>query len=101
MHFMQSNLTIPIETNNSKSWQFLFQLGGPTWVVNQGRRDSTTASLDAANNDIPAPTLDLSDLTKLFSNKGLSTTDMIALSGTERLQFLSFTIDLVHKSVQQ
>ncbi|RLM99856.1 hypothetical protein C2845_PM06G15880 [Panicum miliaceum] len=56
-------------------------LGGPTWVVNLGRRDSMTASLDTANNDIPAPTLDLSDLTKLFSNKGLSTTDMIALSG--------------------
>jgi hypothetical protein len=59
-----------------------------------------TASLDTSNNDIPAPTLDLSDLTKLFSNKGLSTTDMIALSGTERLQFLSLTICLVHKSVQ-
>ncbi|PUZ43425.1 hypothetical protein GQ55_8G008400 [Panicum hallii var. hallii] len=56
-------------------------LGGPTWVVNLGRRDSMTASLDTANNDIPAPTLDLSDLTKLFSNKGLGTTDMIALSG--------------------
>ena len=82
MHFMQSNLTIPIETNNSKSWQFLFQLGGPTWPINLGRRDSLTASLDAANNDIPAPTLDLTDLTKSFSNKGLSATDMIALSGT-------------------
>ncbi|PVH61295.1 hypothetical protein PAHAL_3G005800 [Panicum hallii] len=56
-------------------------LGGPTWVVNLGRRDSMTASLDTSNNDIPAPTLDLSDLIKLFSNKGLSTTDMIALSG--------------------
>ena len=62
--------------------QFIFQLGGPTWVVQLGRRDSTTASLDTANNDIPAPTLDLGDLTKSFSNKGLSATDMIALSGT-------------------
>ncbi|XP_066338937.1 cationic peroxidase 1-like [Miscanthus floridulus] len=56
-------------------------LGGPTWAVNLGRRDSLTASLDAANNDIPAPTLDLTDLTKSFSNKELSATDMIALSG--------------------
>ena len=79
---MHSNLAIPIETNNSKSSQFLFQLGGPTWAVNLGRRDSLTASLDAANNDIPAPTLDLTDLTKSFSNKELSATDMIALSGT-------------------
>ncbi|KAL6905998.1 hypothetical protein ACP4OV_003599 [Aristida adscensionis] len=60
-------------------------LGGPTWVANLGRRDSTTASLDAANNDIPAPTLDLSDLTKSFSNKGLSATDMIALSGAHTI----------------
>ncbi|KAL6653447.1 hypothetical protein ACP70R_009025 [Stipagrostis hirtigluma subsp. patula] len=60
-------------------------LGGPTWVVNLGRRDSTTASLDAANNDIPAPTLDLSDLTKSFSNKGLTATEMIALSGAHTI----------------
>jgi len=42
-----------------------------------------TASLDAPNNDIPTPTLDLSDVIKSFANKGLSATDMIALSGTE------------------
>ncbi|XP_015698101.1 cationic peroxidase 1-like [Oryza brachyantha] len=60
-------------------------LGGPTWVVQLGRRDSTTASLDAANNDIPAPTLDLGDLNKSFSNKGLSATDMIALSGAHTI----------------
>ncbi|KAL6642136.1 hypothetical protein ACP70R_020317 [Stipagrostis hirtigluma subsp. patula] len=60
-------------------------LGGPTWVVNLGRRDSTTASLDAANNDIPAPTLDLSDLTKSFLNKGLTATEMIALSGAHTI----------------
>nr|ABA91154.1 Cationic peroxidase 1 precursor, putative, expressed [Oryza sativa Japonica Group] len=63
----------------------VFALGGPTWVVQLGRRDSTTASLDTANNDIPAPTLDLGDLTKSFSNKGLSATDMIALSGAHTI----------------
>jgi len=57
------------------------QLGGPTWDVELGRRDATTASLDDANNDLPAPTLDLGDLIKAFSKKGLSATDMIALSG--------------------
>lgn len=58
------------------------QLGGPTWAVQLGRRDSMTASFDAANSDIPAPTFDLTNLTKSFSNKGLSATDMVALSGT-------------------
>jgi len=57
------------------------QLGGPTWYVELGRRDGTTASLDDANNDLPAPTLDLGDLIKAFSKKGLSANDMIALSG--------------------
>ncbi|CAN6229839.1 unnamed protein product [Urochloa humidicola] len=56
-------------------------LGGPTWDVELGRRDGTTASLDDANNDLPAPTMDLDDLIKAFSKKGLSETDMIALSG--------------------
>ncbi|WVZ87459.1 hypothetical protein U9M48_034094 [Paspalum notatum var. saurae] len=56
-------------------------LGGPTWDVELGRRDGTTASLDDANNDLPAPTLDLGDLIKAFANKGLSASDMIALSG--------------------
>ncbi|XP_062184883.1 peroxidase 2-like [Phragmites australis] len=56
-------------------------LGGPTWDVELGRRDSTTASLDDANNDLPAPTFNLSDLIKAFSKKGLNANDMIALSG--------------------
>ncbi|WOK96700.1 cationic peroxidase 1-like [Canna indica] len=56
-------------------------LGGPTWTVPLGRRDATTASLAAANSDLPSPALDLSNLTSAFSKKGLSTTDMVALSG--------------------
>ncbi|PKI62916.1 hypothetical protein CRG98_016675 [Punica granatum] len=56
-------------------------LGGPTWTVPLGRRDSTTASLSTANSDIPAPTLSLSGLISAFSNKGLSAKEMVALSG--------------------
>nr|CAB3488497.1 unnamed protein product [Digitaria exilis] len=56
-------------------------LGGPTWDVELGRRDGTTASLDDANSDLPKPTMDLSDLINAFSKKGLSETDMIVLSG--------------------
>ncbi|XP_072151742.1 cationic peroxidase 1-like [Setaria viridis] len=46
-----------------------------------GKEGLTTASLDAANSDIPKPTFDLSDLIKSFSNKGLTAIGMIALSG--------------------
>lgn len=56
-------------------------LGGPSWNVLVGRRDSTTASATAANNNIPAPTFSLSQLISSFSNKGFSTREMVALSG--------------------
>nr|CAB3446967.1 unnamed protein product [Digitaria exilis] len=57
-------------------------LGGPTWDVKVGRRDSTTASFSGANNNIPPPTSGLSNLTSLFAAQGLSQKDMVALSGT-------------------
>ncbi|XP_074569456.1 cationic peroxidase 1-like [Curcuma longa] len=60
-------------------------LGGPTWAVQLGRRDATTASFDAANTDLPSPKSNLSDLISAFSNKGLSSTDMVALSGAHTI----------------
>ncbi|XP_035546338.1 cationic peroxidase 1-like [Juglans regia] len=56
-------------------------LGGPSWTVQLGRRDSTTASFTAANSEIPSPGMDLSDLLVGFSNKGFSAEEMVALSG--------------------
>lgn len=58
------------------------QLGGPSWNVKLGRRDSKTASLAAANSGvIPPPTSTLSNLINRFQAKGLSAKDMVALSG--------------------
>ncbi|XP_031095056.1 cationic peroxidase 1-like [Ipomoea triloba] len=37
-------------------------LGGPMWEVKLGRRDSTTASKDAANDNLPTPFMDLHKL---------------------------------------
>ncbi|MED6108389.1 NAD(+) salvage pathway protein [Stylosanthes scabra] len=56
-------------------------LGGPSWSVGLGRRDSTSASKDAATKDIPSPLLDLSGLITAFSNKGFTTQEMVVLSG--------------------
>ncbi|XP_042515825.1 peroxidase A2-like [Macadamia integrifolia] len=55
--------------------------GGPTWSVLLGRRDSTTASQAGANTSIPSPFETLSNITTKFTNVGLSTTDLVALSG--------------------
>ncbi|KAL0419284.1 UNVERIFIED_CONTAM: Cationic peroxidase 1 [Sesamum radiatum] len=60
-------------------------VGGPFWTVPLGRRDSTTASLDAANTDIPSPVMDLSELISAFSNKGFSAKEMVALSGAHTI----------------
>ncbi|XP_062211629.1 peroxidase 70-like [Phragmites australis] len=57
------------------------QLGGPYWTVLLGRRDSTTASASLANSDLPGPKSNLNNLLNTFANKGLSSTDMVALSG--------------------
>ncbi|KAK7846444.1 cationic peroxidase 1 [Quercus suber] len=40
-------------------------LGGPSWQLLLGRRDSTTANLSAANSDVPSPALNLSGLLTL------------------------------------
>ncbi|KAL4610877.1 hypothetical protein ACB092_08G083800 [Castanea dentata] len=60
-------------------------LAGPSWTVQLGRRDSTTASLSAANSDLPSPAMDLKDLISSFSKKGFSTKDMVALSGSHTI----------------
>ncbi|KAK2637127.1 hypothetical protein Ddye_031919 [Dipteronia dyeriana] len=60
-------------------------LGGPTWNVKLGRRDSRTASQAAANNSIPPPTSNLNRLISGFSSVGLSTKDLVALSGAHTI----------------
>ncbi|CAN8237230.1 unnamed protein product [Cochlearia groenlandica] len=60
-------------------------LGGPNWNVKVGRRDARTASQAAANSNIPAPTFSLSQLISSFSAVGLSTRDMVALSGAHTI----------------
>ncbi|BAF12349.2 Os03g0434800 [Oryza sativa Japonica Group] len=64
------------------------QLGGPSWTVLLGRRDSTTASASLANSDLPAPSSTLATLLAAFSNKGLTTTDMVVLSGTVHVRLI-------------
>ncbi|XP_058739809.1 cationic peroxidase 1-like [Vicia villosa] len=60
-------------------------LGGPSWTVQLGRRDSTTASLDSANSDLPDPDSDLNDLITAFSGKGFTTKEMVTLSGAHTI----------------
>ncbi|XP_065853207.1 cationic peroxidase 1-like [Euphorbia lathyris] len=60
-------------------------LGGPSWKVQLGRRDSATASVSAANSDIPSPFSDLTALLSDFSKKGFNAQEMVALSGAHTI----------------
>ena len=59
----------------------IFQVGGPSWTVMLGRRDSTTANFDEAESDLPSFSASLPELIESFDRKGLNTRDMVALSG--------------------
>ena len=60
---------------------FPFKLGGPTWTVQLGRRDSTTASFSTAKRDLPGAGFSLSGLISAFAKKGFTAKEMVALSG--------------------
>ncbi|OEL32446.1 Peroxidase 4 [Dichanthelium oligosanthes] len=60
-------------------------LGGPTWSVPLGRKDSRTASQSAANSNLPGPGSSLATLIAMFGSKNLSPRDMTALSGAHTI----------------
>ncbi|KAM7273956.1 hypothetical protein ACFE04_028620 [Oxalis oulophora] len=53
--------------------------GGPTWDVPQGRKDARS-SKSSDMKQLPAPTFNISQLQKRFSQRGLSMDDLFALS---------------------
>ncbi|KAK9175119.1 hypothetical protein WN944_027125 [Citrus x changshan-huyou] len=61
-----------------------FAVGGPSWTVKLGRRDSTTASRSLAEN-LPSFTDGLDRLISTFATKGFSARDLVALSGAHTI----------------
>ncbi|XP_057956286.1 peroxidase P7-like [Malania oleifera] len=60
-------------------------LGGPTWAVPLGRRDSRVANFSGANSDLPGPGSSLATLLSMFQVKGLNARDLTALSGAHTI----------------
>ncbi|GAA0149019.1 peroxidase [Lithospermum erythrorhizon] len=60
--------------------------GGPYWDVPKGRKDGRV-SRASETSKLPSPTFDLSQLQQSFSQRGLSTDDLVALSGGHTLGF--------------
>lgn len=63
------------------------QGGGPSWDVPLGRRDSLNASQALANQNLPAPFFTVDQLISSFAAQGLNTTDLVTLSGTDKIRF--------------
>ncbi|GLJ46039.1 hypothetical protein SUGI_0970010 [Cryptomeria japonica] len=61
--------------------------GGPPYSVELGRRDGTISQASRVDGNLPKPSFNLDQLVSLFNSKGLSLTDMIALSGAHTLGF--------------
>ncbi|XP_019419108.1 PREDICTED: peroxidase A2-like [Lupinus angustifolius] len=58
---------------------------GPDWKVPLGRRDSLNANQTLANQNLPPPTFNLTQLKSAFANQGLNTSDLVALSGAHTI----------------
>ncbi|KAF5204457.1 Peroxidase [Thalictrum thalictroides] len=59
----------------------IVELGGQSYSVPLGRRDTRTPNLDAARSDLPSPFDPLNVIIDKFSRKGFSAREMVALSG--------------------
>lgn len=55
--------------------------GGPSWSVPTGRRDGTVSIKQEALDQIPAPTMNFTELLQSFKNKSLDLADLVWLSG--------------------
>ncbi|XP_050231550.1 lignin-forming anionic peroxidase-like [Mercurialis annua] len=60
-------------------------VGGPSWGVRLGRKDSRIASRPAANRELPSFNDGVDRLIARFKTKGLNARDMVALSGSHTL----------------
>lgn len=61
--------------------------GGPKFNVELGRRDGLISQASRVNGNLPKASFTLNQLNFLFARKGLSQTDMVALSGAHTLGF--------------
>nr|AKN79301.1 peroxidase 8 [Betula platyphylla] len=67
----------------------VYLLAGPQyyWALPLGRRDGTTASQNAANEQLPGPFEPLKNITAKFTSKGLDIKDVVVLSGAHTIGF--------------
>ncbi|XP_043723211.1 peroxidase 51-like [Telopea speciosissima] len=65
----------------------VFLSGGPSFMVELGRRDGLVSKASLVPGNLPETNFDLNQLNQLFSNNNLTQIDMIALSGAHTVGF--------------
>lgn len=58
-----------------------FQLNGPSWGVETGRRDGRVTNINEARANLPSPFDNIISLIAQFRSKGLDKKDLVVLSG--------------------
>ncbi|OAE31004.1 hypothetical protein AXG93_1502s1040 [Marchantia polymorpha subsp. ruderalis] len=58
------------------------QLNGTGWAVQGGRKEGVFSCAEAAENELPLPTFNVSQLIESFAMRGLSKKQMVILSGS-------------------
>ncbi|XP_002972219.2 peroxidase 41 [Selaginella moellendorffii] len=62
-------------------------IGGPFWPVKKGRKDSYTSHAARVPGNLPSSKNTVSELMHLFSSKGFTTEEMVALAGAHTAGF--------------
>ncbi|GJN30119.1 hypothetical protein PR202_gb18399 [Eleusine coracana subsp. coracana] len=60
-------------------------VGGNAYQVPAGRRDGNVSVAQETNGNLPPPTASVSQLNQIFGSKGLTQSDMVALSGAHTI----------------
>lgn len=58
------------------------QSGGPFFPVLTGRKDSLASYFDEANEQIPSPDSNVTEMLSLFSQRGFNEKEIVSLLGT-------------------
>ncbi|KAG6545872.1 hypothetical protein Mapa_012527 [Marchantia paleacea] len=67
----------------------ILEMGGTNWSVPLGRRDGLVSFASEANANLPSPFSTFSSLVTSFARKGLTTQDMVVLSGSHTVGLTS------------
>ncbi|KAI4351501.1 hypothetical protein L6164_005867 [Bauhinia variegata] len=76
-------------------------LGGPYYNVYLGRRDSRISKSSLIDGHLPKPAMPMSQIIEIFSSKGFTVEEMVALSGAHTIGFShckEFTSDIYNYS---